>query len=161
MSGFAIINIHGGITPFALMKDIMSVIDDANGRNLVILLDEINSMDEVWIIKEVVCGRIILGRRISENVRFICVMNPRRKKTEAKEYIGLDYSPYQKNRSEDNKEDLLVYDINQVPETLMSLAWDFGIPCDSVKSFEEVKDFTMDRTFQKQRRLDLRMKVYF
>lgn len=149
---FEIINVHGGMQPVDLLNRILAIIKHAKKRRVIILLDEVNSMPSVWTIKELVCERFIMGRRIPSNVRFICIMNPRRRRLSTIESSGLDFSPYQGNRGvvhvADGEAALapLVYEVYRSPESIMSLAWDFGNPCDSMITREEASLITHQRT---------------
>jgi hypothetical protein len=85
------------MTPNALLLDLLRVIRQRQrqsaGRRELVLLDEINSMPCVWIIREIVCDGFILGRRIPPNIRFVCIMNPLRRRPVDLPSDGLHYSP--------------------------------------------------------------------
>jgi hypothetical protein len=146
-------NIYGGIKPSDLLKEMQDIVHRAEGREVVVLLDEINSNPNVWMIKELVCDRCILGRRIPANIRFICIMNPLRPRpvSLSVEAHGLDYSPYQKKSNKQAagvqvRDTMLVYEVNRSPEALMSLVWDFGMPSESYKTKEEALRICHNRT---------------
>jgi hypothetical protein len=153
---FEVINIHGGLTPADLLKSIQEIVSRVDGKPVIVLLDEVNSMPCVWTIKELVCEGFILGRRIPDNIRFICIMNPRRRRAELETaaVCGLDYSPYQKaaKQGEENtfdkavQEPSLVYEVHRSPESVMSLVWDFGIPSTSIITREKARLITHGRT---------------
>jgi hypothetical protein len=151
---FRVVNIHGGMTPSDLLQAIQEIIITVNGKPVVVLLDEVNSMPCVWTVKELVCEGFILGQRIPDNIRFICIMNPRRRRL-VQSSGGLDYSPYQsKTRQEADdppaavgEDELpLVYEVHRSPESIMSLVWDFGIPSESVIVPEKARQITHERT---------------
>ena len=145
---FEIINVHGGMKPEDLLGRILDIVKRSKNQKVVILLDEVNSMPSVWTIKELVCERFILGHRIPSNVRFICIMNPRRRRRYNPESSGLDFSPYQGKRGVEVVENKtpLVYEVHRSPESVMSLAWDFGNPSDSLISRDEATQITHERT---------------
>jgi hypothetical protein len=134
-----IINVHGGMSPEDLLVEINVIVAKVNGRRVVVLLDEVNSMRCVWTIKELICEGLILGRRIPNNLRFICIMNPRRRRTTALEATGLDFSPYQLNTNVEQNEGLLplIYEVHRAPEAVMSLVWDFGLPSKNIVRRED------------------------
>lgn len=145
-------NIYGGITPTDVLKEMQGILHRAQGREVVVLLDEINSNSNVWMIKELVCDRCILGRRIPQNVRFICIMNPRRQRNSygVVEAHGLDYSPYRKathSGTSETASPLLVYEVYRSPESLMNLVWDFGMPSESFKQPQEALRICHNRTY--------------
>lgn len=147
-----VINIHGGMSPQDLLFDITKIINRADGRRVVVLLDEINSMPSVWSIKEAVCERMVLGRRIPSNIRFICIMNPRRCRQFVTESQGLDFSPYQLSDADTGtKTNItsalpLVYEVHRAPESIMCLVWDFGLPCFSAMTRDDALALTHNRT---------------
>eukprot|EP01038_Epipyxis_sp_PR26KG_P004257 gene4257-6036_t len=137
-----VINVHGGMSPANLLDDIERISKKARDRNVVIiLLDEVNSMTCVWTAKELLCDRMIQGRRIGNNIDFICMMNPKRQRKFLIQSFGLDYSPYASvdGPIRHQVETLpYVYEVHRSPESLMNLVWDFGSPCNSF--FEDVED---------------------
>ncbi len=66
----ALINIPGGMKSYDLLKEMARIIDQVEpNQEVIVLLDEINCTPHVWAIKEVVCDRFVLGRRIPDNLR--------------------------------------------------------------------------------------------
>jgi hypothetical protein len=155
---FEVVNIHGGMKPEDLLASIQEIISRVDGKPAVVLLDEVNSMPCVWTIKELVCEGFILGVRIPDNIRFICIMNPRRRRAPIAGNAsglasGLDFSPYQ-NKGKDQAavqavevhETPLVYEVHRSPESIMSLVWDFGIPSESRMEKSKAELITHGRT---------------
>jgi hypothetical protein len=156
---FEIINVHRGVTAAeiaARIEDVSSRLErqrqrvqesDPDGGNkfqpmAVVLLDEVNAMESVWIAKSLVCDRLILGRAVPPEIHFVCVMNPWRRR-EAQQTPGLDFvdsighlgdgaKNVQQQQQQPEREHL-VYDVHRSPESFMALVWDFGLP---FRSFE-------------------------
>jgi hypothetical protein len=145
-----VINIHGGITPFDLLQEISRIISQIDPhQEVVVLLDEINSTPHVWAIKELVCEGFILGRRIPDNILFVCILNPRREKVVEEHKSGLDFSPYQPTTDVSliaTTQKMLVYEVHRVPESIMSLVWDFGSPADYITTREDALFLSHHRT---------------
>jgi hypothetical protein len=153
-SMFRVINIHGGMTPSDLLEAIQEIMNIVKGQAVVVLLDEVNSMPCVWTVKELVCEGFILGQRIPDNIRFICIMNPRRRRL-AQSSGGLHYSPYQSKTRQEADDTAaavgeavpsLVYEVHRSPESIMSLVWDFGVPSESVIAPDKARQITHERT---------------
>ena len=145
-----VINVHGGMNAVDLLHEIARVIETfGSDREVFVLLDEINSTPHVWAIKELVCEGFILGRRIPKNLRFICIMNPRRVRQVPQHNSGLDFSPYQTNSGQEldrSEKMMLVYEVHRVPESIMSLVWDFGSPADYYSSRADALTLCNSRT---------------
>lgn len=143
-----VINVHGGMHSEELLHRVMSIAKKAEGKRVVILLDEVNSMPSVWTIKELVCDGFIMGRCIPPNLHFICLMNPRRRRQISSQQLesGLP-SPYQtSSTSVQEKFPPLVYEVHRSPEALMGLVWDFGSPSESFLTVQEAAELTHNRT---------------
>lgn len=146
------ITLHGGMTPRDLLAELQSIVKKAKGRKVVVLLDEVNSSPAVWSVKDIVCDRTILGRRVPDNLQFICIMNPfRRRKTDV-DTGGLDFSPYLSQEDQQQFSAVeatrrpLVYQVHRSPESLMSLVWDFGKPSNSAVTRQISSMITQHRT---------------
>lgn len=113
-------------------------------ENVIVLLDEVNSMPSTWSIKELICDRKILGRTIPDNIQFICIMNPYREKAVPTISTGLTFVKKPKVVQPQMKQ--LVYQVNRSPESVITLAWDFGKPFCSRMSLGDAEIMSQHRT---------------
>jgi hypothetical protein len=57
------------------------------------MLDEINTIPDMWVAKMLIVDRVLLGRRIPLNVTFFAMMNPKRRRTDAAARLASDLAP--------------------------------------------------------------------
>jgi hypothetical protein len=155
---FEVINIHRGVTASEIVDRMATVVQRlkrqqaANGGYkpiAIVLLDEVNSMESVWLAKSLVCDRLIMGRAVPDNVHFVCIMNPWRLRP-AQPSAGLDYAdatPLFAGRHHAEKDVdgaqprlQLAYDVHRSPESFMSVVWDFGMPHRSMQSASDIRN---------------------
>jgi energy-coupling factor transporter ATP-binding protein EcfA2 len=125
-----IINIHPGITDKEITKQMKIINDkakkqdyidkDKKGRKkeLWIFFDEINTCLSLSLLTEIFINRAFNGEKLEENIRLIGACNPYRKRTESAERCGLT--------REDDKDDILVYKVEQLPLSLLYYVFSFG-----------------------------------
>ena len=133
-----IINIHPGITD----EDICKRMKEINGKatkqeyinkeknikkELWVFFDEINTCLSLSLLTEIFINRTFNGEKLEDNIRLIGACNPYRKRKLTAEKCGLT--------REDDKEDDLVYKVEQLPQSLLYYVFSFG----SIKNEDEKK----------------------
>ena len=125
--------------PLFLQKNFNIVFDDARAHpqsTFVVLLDEANTSPDQGDLKQILCDGMLLGHQVPGNVYFILVMNPYRMRDhnfDTLETGGLECDEYFKDHSKDligrrTPFKGLVYQVYPVPETMLTLVWDYGNP---------------------------------
>ena len=124
-----IINIHPGITYEEICKKMKKINENAKrqeyiskGENikkeLWVFFDEINTCLSFSLLTEIFINRTFNGEKLEENIRLIGACNPYRRRKELSEICGLT--------REDDKEDELVYKVEQLPQSLLYYVFNFG-----------------------------------
>ncbi|XP_066547032.1 E3 ubiquitin-protein ligase rnf213-alpha [Amia ocellicauda] len=157
-----VIRVHGGTTSndiYSKVKEAMEMTKENEKQNMdtVLFLDEANTTEAVFAIKEVLCDKTVNGEPIdTPRLKIIAACNPYKKHTqkaiEQLEKAGLGYRVH----SEDTIEKLghipmrqLIYRVQPLPPSMLPLVWDFGqlnqdtqklYITQMVKSFLEVAD---------------------
>ena len=124
-----IINIHPGVTDEILNKFMDKINDKAKNikKELWILFDEINTCSSFSMVKEIFINRTYNGKKLENNIRLIGTCNPFRQKR----YEG------------ENEDDILVYKVNQLPQSLFYYIFKFG------KIYDEDEKIYIDNIIQK------------
>ena len=129
-----IINIHPGITDeeiSARMKEINEIAKKSEVINkeknikkeLWVFFDEINTCLSLSLLTEIFINRTFNGEKLEKNIRLIGACNPYRRRVFAAEKCGLT--------REDDKDDDLVYKVEQLPQSLLYYVFSFGTIQDS------------------------------
>ena len=124
-----IINIHPGITDeeiIARMLEINAKAKEAEYINreknikkeLWVFFDEINTCLSLSLLTEIFINRTFNGEKLEKNIRLIGACNPYRRRVFSTEKCGLT--------REDDKEDDLVYKVEQLPQSLLYYVFSFG-----------------------------------
>jgi len=124
-----IINIHPGITDEQIssrMKEINEVAKKSEYINkeknikkeLWVFFDEINTCLSLSLLTEIFINRTFNGEKLEKNIRLIGACNPYRRRVFAAEKCGLT--------REDDKDDDLVYKVEQLPQSLLYYVFSFG-----------------------------------
>ena len=133
------INIHPGITDQEISKKMEEINAKAKGQEYIdeknkgkkkelwIFFDEINTCLSLSLLTEIFINRSFNGEKLEENIRLIGACNPYRKRTELSERCGLT--------RENDKDDILVYKVEQLPLSLLYYVFSFG----SLKNEDEKK----------------------
>ncbi|CUI15319.1 Hypothetical protein, putative [Bodo saltans] len=143
---FEIINIHRGVREATILDCIHKVEDSLRAKPkkdqiAIVVLDEVNSMNDVWVAKSLVCDRLLLGQTVMPQIHFVCIMNPWRLQ-ESQITPGLDLiagKSASDSKETAAKELHLVYDVNRSPESFMSVVWDFGLAHNSFHFPQDVQ----------------------
>ena len=124
-----IINIHPGITD----EEISSRMEQINEiskkskyinkeknikKELWVFFDEINTCLSLSLLTEIFINRSFNGEKLEKNIRLIGACNPYRRRVFASEKCGLT--------REDDKDDDLVYKVEQLPQSLLYYVFSFG-----------------------------------
>ena len=118
-----IINIHPGINDEEITKKMREMNVDAKskkykGKELWVFFDEINTCLSLSLLTEIFINRTFNGEKLEDNIRLIGACNPYRKRKELIERCGLI--------REDDEDDLLVYKVEQLPQSLLYYVFSFG-----------------------------------
>ncbi|XP_037112942.1 E3 ubiquitin-protein ligase rnf213-alpha isoform X6 [Syngnathus acus] len=136
-----LVKVHGGTSSqmiYAKVREseaIASSNKQKHGFDSVLFLDEANTTEAISSIKEVLCDKTVKGVALDANsgLQIIAACNPYRKHTDKMikrlESAGLGY----RVRAEETDEKLgsiplrqLVYRVQALPPSMISLVWDFG-----------------------------------
>eukprot|EP00760_Papus_ankaliazontas_P011055 PhM_4_TR14640/c0_g1_i1/m.34004 len=165
-SGFGLftININASLTAQDLWEALQPAIARALEKprtSVAVQLDEFNSFADTWVIKQLLVDHTILGRRLPRNVTFIGIMNPMRYRTQEQLFAfesvdrlgGLNYSSFENSPGSPRTSETTVahnsvpvYHVNKVPESIMSLAWDFGSVANNLSNAEDATAAVNGRT---------------
>ena len=129
-----IINIHPGITDEEIsikMNEINQKAKEAEyidkekkiKKELWVFFDEINTCLSLSLLTEIFINRTFNGEQLENNIRLIGACNPYRRRVFATEKCGLT--------REDDKNDDLVYKVEQLPQSLLYYVFSFGTIQDS------------------------------
>ena len=132
------IDIHPGITDEEICKIMNEKNDIAKNqayidekkkkkKELWVFFDEINTCKSLSLLTEIFMNRTFNGEKLENNIRLIGACNPYRRRKEISERCGLT--------REDDKEDELVYKVEQLPQSLLYYVFSFG----SLKDEDEKK----------------------
>ena len=127
-----IINIHPGITDEEITNsmremNVKAKNDKYKGKELWVFFDEINTCLSLSLLTEIFINRTFNREKLEDNIRLIGACNPYRKRKENIERCGLT--------REDDEDDLLVYKVEQLPQSLLYYVFSFG----SLKDDDEKK----------------------
>ena len=124
-----IINIHPGIKDDEISEEMKKINKKAKEaeyidrekklkKELWIFFDEINTCLSLSLLTEIFINRTFNGEKLENNIRLIGACNPYRRRIFAAEKSGLT--------REDDKEDDLVYKVEQLPQSLLYFVFSFG-----------------------------------
>ena len=134
------VKVHGGITVPVIQEEMLKAVRLAQqnrqryGIDTMLFLDEANTTEAIYAIKEYVCDGTINGEVVdAPGLRVICACNPYKKHTkeaiEKMSEAGLGF----RVRTEDTSDKLgnlpmrcLVYRVIALPPSMKPLVWDFG-----------------------------------
>ena len=125
-----IINIHPGITDEEICEKMKELNEKAKEQKYInegkkkikkelwVFFDEINTCLSLSLLTEIFMNRTFNGDKLEENIRLIGACNPYRKRKLTAEKCGLT--------REDDKEEELVYKVEQLPQSLLYYVFSFG-----------------------------------
>ena len=133
-----IINIHPGITDEEISKRMKEINENAKAQEFInkeknikkelwVFFDEINTCLSLSLLTEIFINRTFNGEKLENNIRLIGACNPYRRRELTSEKCGLT--------REDDKDDDLVYKVEQLPQSLLYYVFSFG----SIKDEDEKK----------------------
>jgi len=133
-----IINIHPGITDEEICKKMKEINEKAKEQEYIskeknikkelwVFFDEINTSLSLSLLTEIFINRTFNGEKLEDNIRLIGACNPYRRRNLTAEKCGLT--------REDDKEEELVYKVEQLPQSLLYYVFSFG----SIKNEDEKK----------------------
>ena len=135
-----IVKVHGGITVRHIQQHMRRAVELAttnqreHGIDTILFLDEANTTEAVYAIKEFVCDGSIHGKSVEEcGLRIVAACNPYRKHSQeaidSMEAAGLGF----RVKTDDTVDKLgeipmrcLVYRVIALPPSMQPLVWDFG-----------------------------------
>ena len=132
------IDIHPGITDDIICKNLDEINEKAKLQDFIdekknerkelwVFFDEINTCLSFSLLTEIFICRTYNGKKIEENIRIMGACNPYRRRKPLAERCGLT--------REDDKDDELVYKVEQMPQSLFYYVFSFG----SLKDKDEKK----------------------
>jgi hypothetical protein len=133
-----IINIHPGILDEEICKRMKEINEKAKAKEYInkeknmkkelwVFFDEINTSLSLSLLTEIFINRTFNGKQLEENIRLIGACNPYRRRKLTAEKCGLT--------GEDDKEEELVYRVEQLPQSLLYYVFSF----ESIKNEDEKK----------------------
>ena len=141
-----LMKVHGGITKHdieekvkeaeSLAQSNYSKVHSKHKIQTVLFFDEANTTDAIGLIKEIVCDKRLMGRKVrglGTSLQVIAACNPYRKHTlemiQHLEDAGLGYHV----NADDTDDKMgtiplrrLVYRVHPLPDSMKALVWDFG-----------------------------------
>ena len=119
---FHVFNFHAGVGKEELACFVQNMEKEAaNGKEVWVFLDEINTCDYLGTINEMICHRSIKGKPLPSNLVFIAACNPYRLRPPGKiTTAGLNEKTISDELSR------LVYCVHPLPETMIDFVWDYG-----------------------------------
>ena len=132
------INIHPGITDEDISENMKIINEIAKNQKIInkaknkkkelwVFFDEINTCLSLSLLTEIFINRTFNGEKLEENIRLIGACNPYRRRVFTTEKCGLT--------RDDDKDDELVYRVEQLPQSLLYYVFSFG----SIKDEDERK----------------------
>ena len=146
------VKVHGGVDVQQIQLQMREAVRlaEANkqkyGVETVLFLDEANTTEAIYAIKEFVCDRTIHGEAVdATSLRVICACNPYKKHSEEfvrkLESSGLGFrvrSDQTQDKFADTPMRCLVYRVVALPPSMQPLVWDFGqLQSDSERAYIE------------------------
>ena len=161
-----VINVHGDMLSGDIWGQLAPAVAAANVSRdswVHVCMDESNSTPDTWAVKECVCDGTCEGRALPENMCIISAINPTRLKPKDHgqgTHVGLEggidaHAHYDQLQRDDRGERIhesfaaepgnllknsfhsTVYPVYPVPESILSLMWDFGNPSNHIWMDEE------------------------
>ena len=131
-----IINIHPGITDEEISKRMKETNENGKAQEFInkeknikkelwVFFDEINTCLSLSLLTEIFINRTFNGEKLENNIRLIGACNSYRRRELTSEKCGLT--------REDDKDDDLVYKVEQLPQSLLYYVFSFG----SIKDEDE------------------------
>lgn len=119
---FHVFNFHAGVGKEELACFVQNMEKEAaNGKEVWVFLDEINTCDYLGTINEMICHRSIKGKPLPSNLVFIAACNPYRLRPPGKiTTAGLN------GKTISDEFSRLVYRVHPLPETMIDFVWDYG-----------------------------------
>ena len=120
---FCVLNMHAGIGKQQIAEFVTEsekVARDSR-KEVWCFFDEVNTSHHIGLVSEVVCRRVLNGKQVHGQLRFIAAVNPHKRRTKEVERVGL--------QSKLNTEDpmrQLVYRVHPLPEAMLDYVWDYG-----------------------------------
>lgn len=148
VENMVLVKVHGGTTADMIYRKVREaeILAEKNRRmhklDTILFLDEANTTEAIFAIKEVLCDQSIKGKplKASSGLKIIAACNPYRKHSpemvERLERAGLGYR-VKADQTEDRLGKVplrqLVYRVHPLPASMASLVWDFGQLSDSTE----------------------------
>ena len=139
VQNMVVVKVHGGITVAIIQKLVKEAVELArtnlkNNLETILFLDEANTTEAIFAIKEIVCDETVHGEPFAETgLKIVAACNPYKKHEdymiERMEQSGLGFHV----KTEDVSETFagipmrhLVYRVIPLPPSMQPLVWDFG-----------------------------------
>lgn len=141
VQNMVLVKVHGGTTAQMIYRKVREaeMLAEKNRRmhklDTILFFDEANTTEAIFAIKEILCDQSVKGEPLKEcsGLKIIAACNPYRKHSpemvERLERAGLGY----RVRADETEERLgkvplrqLVYRVQPLPPSMVSLVWDFG-----------------------------------
>ncbi|MDR3548972.1 MAG: AAA family ATPase [Candidatus Pacebacteria bacterium] len=122
-----IMNIHMGVTREEIMGQVRAEAEKAvkeSDRRHFIFFDEFNTNENLGLITEIICDRVLDGQPLPENLLFFAACNPYKKSTLNNVFDQV--AGISKGRFMTSSNKRLVYKVYQLPKTILEYVWDFG-----------------------------------
>jgi len=120
---FCVLNMHAGIGKQQIAEFVTESekVARESRKEVWCFFDEVNTSHHIGLVSEVVCRRVLNGKHVHGQLRFIAAVNPHKRRTKEVERVGL--------QSKLNTEDpmrQLVYRVHPLPEAMLDYVWDYG-----------------------------------
>ncbi len=121
-----VFNIHAGVSRQEIVEYVLSVQREAEtnpDKKFWLFLDEFNTNENIGLLTEIVCDRMMDGVSLARNIQFVAACNPYRLKS------GNTLSDGSAGLSKDfihQSQRRIMYRVYQLPKTIIEYVWEFG-----------------------------------
>ncbi|CAB4443214.1 unnamed protein product [Rhizophagus irregularis] len=118
---FYTLTIHAGIDEKSIMMFMNDALKKAEGAEIWILFDEINTCSHLGLLADIISNRKFKDKFIHPNIRLFATCNPYRCRKRIQSESSKD------KRHDDENQINLVYQVKPLPDQILDYVWDFGI----------------------------------
>ena len=122
-----VINIHAGVSSNDIIASVEHVARQAveeEKKKHWIFFDEFNTNQNIGLISEIICDKVLNGNFLPNNIIFIAACNPYKVRISSTLYANS--AGFSKENIMTSSQKSLVYRVYQLPKTMMEYVWDFG-----------------------------------
>ncbi|RUS21593.1 hypothetical protein BC937DRAFT_92153, partial [Endogone sp. FLAS-F59071] len=115
---FTVLDLHAGVSKERIVEFIENAEERASHGEVWVFLDEVNTCGHIRMLTSLICDRLIMGRKIHDNIRLLAACNPYRLRRNITNDAGL--------RTRYQEQSQLVYQVHPLTEALIDVIWEYG-----------------------------------